>query len=294
MNILIGGGTGLIGHKLAHTLTQKNNQHKITNVSRKRGNQGTITWDDVTPETISQYNAVVQLAGQRVMDKWWTDSVKKNLISSRVETTNKIVDSIFNLKESERPSVFVLGSAIGFYPLNPVGQTFDDYYDGIYESGFAGQLVEAMERTVKPLEELGIRTVKVRTGIVLDKEDGAFPQLKTPVGWTGTIGDGSHAFPWIHVDDLTGIFAEAIEDDRYSGVINGVAPDLVTQKKFAEVLGETYNTYTIPVPKIMMKAILGERSVLVTEGNTVVPKKLEELNYNWRYRTLPEALLSLK
>ena len=241
--------------------------------------------------SIETADAVVNLAGENIGSGRWSESRKESIIESR-ENTGQILAEAIRLAEN-KPEVFIQASAIGIY-----GTSEDNKFNEKSPLGndFLSGVGRKWENSSKGVEALGIRRVLLRTGIVLDLNEGAFPKMVLPfrlfIG--GPIGSGKQWVSWIHLDDEVRIIDFILKNPQISGPVNAVAPNPVTNAEFGKTLAKLiHRPYWIPVPAFALKLILGEMSTLVLDGQYVYPKKLVELDYNFKFSTLPGALESI-
>lgn len=312
---LITGGTGFIGTPLVKQLLLDDQQVTILTrdcvkaanhlATAMKGDSRGVTegrnkaividnLDSLNPETT--FDVVINLAGQGIADKRWSPEVKKQLIDSRIKTTRKLCDY---LQESlVKPDVFISGSALGYYGLG-VGSDHNAPVDesGQPDTSFSSELCIAWENEAKCIEELGIRTCYLRTGIVLGKGGGALakmlPAFKFGLG--GPMGTGKQWMPWIHLDDLIGIIHFMVENEKISGAVNGVAPNPVSNKAFSKALGKVLKRPAfITMPAFVLKLMMGEMAEeLLLAGRRVVPKKVMQAGYEFQYPELKSALLEV-
>nr|XP_054748602.1 epimerase family protein SDR39U1-like [Lytechinus pictus] len=293
MKVLIGGGTGFVGTALRKQLEVKG--HKALLLSRSPG-QDKVTWDEVRDNGLPQCDAVVNLAGENILNpaKRWTEDFKQVVWKSRVETTSTLAEAIS--KTSSPPSVFVGMSGIGYYPASASAEYTEESTVHDQDQDYLGRLCVEWERSMGPLDgqEDGVRKVVVRTAVVLGKTGGAMGQMKWPFyfGVGGVIGSGQQFFPWIHIDDIAGIFLHAIENEDVTGVLNGIAPKPVTNHGFTKALGAAMWRPTIfPLPGFVVKGVFGdERAVMLLEGQKVLPKRTLDSGYKFRYPDINSAL----
>jgi len=296
MKVTVSGATGRVGRHLVAALKERGDEvialsRDPDKASEQLGVQA-YAWDlkhDAVPkEALADRDAVVHLAGEDVGQRW-TKEVKAEILDSREKGTRNMVHSIFETKP--RPKAFICASASGFY--GPRGSEPVDEHEPP-GSDWLADVTERWERQAETAK-VGIRMVLVRTGIVLDAEGGALakmlPFFKTGVG--GPVGSGKQYVPWIHLDDLVGIYLAAIDHDRFNGAINAAAPEPVTNKQFAKALGSALNRPAVaPVPGFTIKLMYGEMSQLVLTGVRMVPGRAAELGYEFRHPDLGEALRS--
>lgn len=293
MRILISGGSGLIGTRLTKRLTKRGDEVVILTRNANRlatDDQVTfVEWDGKTvPDRVGDTDAVINLAGVGIADKRWTRSYKKAILDSRMQTTLACVKYIRSQKN--KPKVFVAASAVGYY-----GTKSKKILD---ESASAGKdfLADVCVQVEKAANKAPTRNVMLRTGLVLAKEGGAFPRLLQPFKfYAGSyIGKGSQGFPWIHIDDEVGIILHAIDNDQIDGPVNAVAPEVHSNKSFAKALGKVLD---IPVlgglNERLVRTLLGERAIILVEGQNVVPKKALDTGFDFRFVHAEEAIEDL-
>ncbi len=252
-------------------------------------------WDGETlgewQSSIETADAVVNLAGENIGSSRWSEARKQSIIESR-ENTGELLSEAISLAKN-RPEVFIQASAIGIY-----GTSEDTKFDEQSSSGndFLSGVGRKWENSSKDVEKLGIRRVLLRTGIVLDLNEGAFPKMVLPfrlfIG--GPLGSGKQWVSWIHLDDEVRIIDFILKNPQISGPINAVAPNPVTNAQFGKTLAKVINRpYWIPVPAFALKLVLGEMSMLVLKGQYVYPKILIELDFKFNFPTLPGAIKSI-
>ncbi|XP_062386569.1 epimerase family protein SDR39U1 [Sardina pilchardus] len=296
MRVLIGGGTGFVGRELSKLL--KNKGHEVTVISRQPG-PGKITWAELESGGLPPCDGAVNLAGENIMNplRWWNDSYKKDLFSSRVDTTRTLAQAIAS--SPSPPHSWVLVSGVACYRPSIVNQ-YTEESDWTPFDLLSG-LVKEWEGAAKLPDDIAktTRQVVVRPGAVLGRDGGAMKQMLTPFwfGLGGPLGSGRQPFPWIHVSDLAGIIAHALEPatplpSDQQVVLNGVAPTQATNYEFTKQLGSIMRRPTIiPVPGFALDVLLGtERAVILTQGQKVVPKRTLEAGFQFQYPDLNSAL----
>lgn len=297
--IIITGATGLIGSKIAAKLIKRGNEVVIFSRNPNSARQkissayNYVEWNyDLLgnwTEQIDEADSVIHLAGENVMGGRWTESHKNKVEKSRVVGTKNLVDAICT---SQRKPVFVCASAIGFYD-NTINKIVDE--DSEHGSGFLSEVTQKWEEEADKVEKCSVRRVSIRTGIVLDKNEGALAKMLAPFKFFigGPLGSGKQWMPWIHIDDIVDLFIYAV-DNEIHGPINGVAPNAVTMNKFAFTIGKILNRPSLfRVPEFILKLVLGEAAEVVTRGSKVLPKKTLESGFNFRYTDLSEALRNI-
>jgi hypothetical protein len=278
MKVTITGGTGLIGGRLAHAL-------------RRYGDDVTVVAREWPVDVLAGRDAVVHLAGENIAQRW-TESSKARIRASRVEGTHRLVMALH--KADPRPKVLVSASGADYY-----GDQGDRRVDETDPPGqeFLAQLCVEWEREAEAATELGLRVTHVRTGPVLDRRGGALAKMLLPfrLGLGGPVAGGKQWFPWISLDDVAAVYAEAVHGDGdWAGAVNASAPEPVTNAVFAKALGRAlHRPALLPVPALALHALYGEMATIVSGGVRMVPARLtQELGYRFRHPDLDEALAS--
>jgi uncharacterized protein len=296
-NILITGASGLIGTRLTELLHEKG--HQISHLSRSVRSEKarTFLWDidkqKIDTESLHGTDAIVHLAGESIGTKPWTKARKHAILKSRTHSTWLLFDEL--KKGNHNVKTFVSASAIGYYGVDENDGLFHE--DDKQGNGFLAEVVHQWEEFVDQIATLGIRVVKIRTGIVLSEKEGALKQLKKPVKFFvgAQLGKGTQYLSWIHLDDLCRIYMKAIEDETMRGVYNAVAPDAVTNKEFTHQLAKMLNRPIIlpPIPSFLLKFLLGEMAGLVLTGVKVSSKKIQTAGFKFEFDSLDDALRDL-
>lgn len=290
MKVVIGGANGLIGSALDRALRARGDQ-VVALVRNPRG-PGEVKWDgrSVPPGVLDRADAAVNLSGASIGARRWTDSYKKEVLDSRVESTRAFVQAMRPLRPP--PRVFVNASAVGVY-----GGRGDEELTEASSPGadFLAGVCKATEAEAAQAEEVGIRTVLLRTGVVLAREGGALKQMLPPfkafVG--GPIGSGKQWFPWIHLADEVGLILWAL-DGSVRGALNAVAPSQVRMKEFAQTLGRVLHRPAVfAVPALALRLGLGEMAEVLLDGQRAVPRKALDGGYSFRFGELEPALREL-
>jgi uncharacterized protein (TIGR01777 family) len=292
MKVLITGASGLIGQALQKSFEEKGYDFLLA--SRKaptddRHIQWSIEDGFADPEKLEGIDAAVHLAGESVSGLRWTDEKKKAIRDSRVLGTRNVVDAISKLKQ--RPKVFIAASAIGFY-----GERGDEEVTESSASGdnFLASVSKEWEAESRRAEDAGIRTVLLRTGIVLSKDGGALATMLTPfkLGVGGVVGSGKQWMSWISLDDETAVINFAIENENLRGAVNAVSPNPVTNEEFAKTLGEVlYRPTFLPLPEFAVSMVFGEMGdALLLASTKVLPKRLQDAGFEFKYPQLKAAI----
>jgi len=283
--VLIGGGSGFVGQTLTKHFTQKG--YSVTHISRTSG-QNRVLWKDIEQHGIPEVDAVVQISGANVLARPWTEARKKELLDSRVHTTATLVNAI--QKSTAPPKVFISGSAIGIYPTSPT-EEFDEDSTKL-ATDFAGNMVKSWEQASLPLENSKTRRVVTRFGVVLG-DGGMMGGMFIPFqfGLGGPIGSGNQYMPWIHVEDIARLHSYIIEHPEIKGVLNAVAPQMVTNREFVTTLGKAMHRPSFfPLPSFLVKLLFGQRAFLLLEGQKVLPKHTLASGFNFQFPDLESAL----
>ncbi|WP_174732575.1 TIGR01777 family oxidoreductase [Mesobacillus harenae] len=294
MKIAITGGTGLVGKSLASSLIESGNEVIILTRNDQQTNHQSlkfIKWlhEDASPENeLEGTDVFINLAGTTINTRW-TDSAKSDILSSRITATNEVLRIIGLL--SKRPKLLINASAVGFYGVSEkVLFTEAQPEPG---SDFLAETVMKWEQEALRAENMGLRTVLCRFGIILDKEEGALPKMVMPYRLFagGRIGSGRQWVSWIHLDDAVKAIHFVIGNENLKGAVNFTAPEPVRMDEFGKTIADVVNRpHWIPVPTTALKAILGEMSFLILYGQQAVPSKLTEQGFQFRYPTLKPAL----
>lgn len=288
-NILITGGSGLIGQKITQLLEEKD--YAVAWLSRSSKKRKSFVWDinsqTIDPEAMEWADAVIHLAGAGVADQRWTAERKQEILQSRTKSTALLHQAIE--KAEAKPTTFISASAVGYYGFNTGTKLVDETSPA--GNDFLAQVVIAWENEVKKIESLHLRTVMLRIGIVLDADGGALAEmLKPPVA--APLGSGDQWMSWIHIDDLARMFVYALEKTTLQGVYNAVGPNPSTNqqvtKEAADAKGKTY--LGIGVPGFVLKLVLGEMAAMVLGGNRVSCQKIQKAGFQFEYFELSEAL----
>lgn len=303
--IVITGATGLIGRKLVAELR---NDYELVIFSRDPararsslpGAADYVAWQPAEQgpwfAAINGAWGVVHLAGAPIssglLGMRWTPEYKTEICNSRVIGTRGIVNAM--AAAQQRPAVFVCASAVGYYGFYRDNTPLDE--NSPPGRDFLAQVCVAWEAEAAKAESLGVRTVMLRTGLVLDPDSGALPQLMLPFKLLtgGPILPGTQVYPWIHPADEVGLIRFALENERVRGPLNAAAPGALANRDFAAVLGKVLGSPSwLPVPEFSLRIALGEMADLVVNGQNAVPRKALDLGYQFRFPTLEPALRDL-
>lgn len=295
MKIVLAGATGFIGQRLVQQLQQGG--HSLTLLTRHRAisNQTSTPfalWDAKTvgdwARHIDGADAVINLAGEPIAAKRWTHAQKERILSSRLNSTGAIVDAI--AKAAKKPEVLINASAVGYYGDVKEGEVTESHPPA---EDFLGTTCARWEQAAREAERSGVRVVLVRTGIVLEQNGGALKKMLLPFRLFagGPLGSGNQWFPWIHIDDEVGAIAFALANKNLSGPVNLAAPEPTTMREFCKAMGRAMGRPSwAPVPGFALQILLGEMSTMLLGGQKVVPKKLQEAGYRFKFPQLDVAL----
>ena len=299
--VVVTGATGLIGSRLVQILADRGD-HVIAFVrdpakdaDRAPGATEYVRWsarmaEGEWEEKLDGADAVINLAGAPIA-KRWTEEWKKIVRESRVTGTRNLVQAM--RVAGNKPSALIQGSAVGYYGAYMPRPVTENSLPG---NDFMGELCRDWEEEARKAELMGVRVVRVRTGIVLDPDGGALREMMLPFRLFagGPLGSGDQPWPWIHRDDEIGVLLHALDNSGISGPLNAVAPESITNRQFSTALGEVLGRPSwIPVPQFVLKLMFGEGSVALTGGQSVVPEKTAESGYEFKYTDVRSALKNL-
>ena len=295
-NVLISGGTGFIGKNLTQLLVEKGFSVSILSRSEKENTEDIsyYKWDVdknyIDENAVLNADYIVHLAGEGIADKRWTAKRKEAIVQSR-EQSAELIYSVLK-KNNEKPEAFVSASGLGIY-----GAVYSEIIcteNTPPANDFLGTTCQKWEAGADRIEQLGIRTVKIRTGLVLGKEEGLLKKL-TPIfklKLGSALGSGKQYMPWIHIDDLCAIYLEAINNANMIGAYNAAINDNTTNTVFSKTLAKIYG-YSIwlpNVPAFLLKLILGEMAKLVLTGQRASSDKIESTGFKFKFSKLEQAL----
>lgn len=301
MKIVAAGATGFIGRALLNHLVEAH--HVVTLLTRNPiaakslagRSVGIETWDGQTAGPWVRYvdgaDAVINLAGGSIGAMRWTNARKALILDSRVNATKAIVAAIRRARK--KPTVLVNASAVGYYGNVESGDVTESHPRG---NDFLADVCARWEHEAIAAEALGVRVVIPRNGVVLERDGGALQRLLLPFTFFigGPLGSGRQWFPWIHRNDVIDAVLFALEHRKISGPVNLTAPEPVTMKEFCNALGKALGRPSwAPVPALMLRIALGEMSQMILTGQRVIPNKLQEAGYIFKYPKLDRALAAI-
>ncbi len=295
--ILITGGTGLVGRYLIKSLSKDSNTIYVLTRSESRfeNNVNFINWDPDSQRldlsNIPAVDFIINLAGASIDGSRWTNSYKRKILESRLNSTSLLFKEIKKLKQ--KPSLYIGASATGFYKKNTKVAQVEEDYKG---SDFLSDVVAKWEKESNNFMKYGIRTVLLRIGLVLSKDGGVlkklYPIFKLFLGVP--IGSGRQTISWIHIKDLVDFILKSIGDNKISGAYNLTAPEVITNYKFTEELALAWKRPIFPkifkAPSLIVKLLFGEQSSLVLNGLNVSSKKIESTSFKFSFTNIKSAL----
>jgi uncharacterized protein (TIGR01777 family) len=297
LNILISGGTGFIGSFLCDRLAQDG--HFLTLISRSpekyteesAKNQSYISWDSDLSKAMDKADVVINLAGENLFGKRWTDEVKKRLYSSRIDLTNKLVDAM--RESSTPPDLMISASGINYY-----GDSGDEVLTEEHGPGddFLANLCVDWEAAAMKAQDLGVRVAIPRIAPVLEDNDGIIDKMKLPfslfVG--GSLGSGDQYLSWIHMYDMISAITTPIENPEISGPYNAASPNPVQMDEFASTMGRVMNRPSLfRVPEFVLNTVLGEAATPVLASLRIQPKVLQKAGFEFHFADLEVALADI-
>ncbi|HAR72981.1 MAG TPA: TIGR01777 family protein [Flavobacteriaceae bacterium] len=293
MNILLTGGSGLIGSELTKILIE--NGHQVRILTREKEIEHPFYhWDKDTidEKVFENLDGIIHLAGSLIA-KRWTNSYKKEIFSSRVDTANLLFEYVKKLNIDLK--FFISASGTAYYGQITSNMIFKESDEPNID--FLGKVCVAWENAAYQFEKIGARVVCLRTSLVLSKNGEGFKLLKKPIqlGVGANLGDGKQWMPWIHIADLLQMYAEAVGNDRIKGSYNASSPQHINHSEFNHTLARKMNKpFFIPnIPAFVMKLTLGEMSSLVLNGSRIDATKIQETGFKFQYPTLEKALEEL-
>lgn len=299
MKVIIAGGTGLIGSALAESLLSDGNEVGIIsrNPARVGRNYLPISWDESSLlKELADADAVINLAGASLggdnpLKMRWTRKRKSAIINSRLAVGKKLTQAISKLDHP--PETFVQASAIGYYGNQGFEPADEDSPPG---GDYLADVCLDWEASTAALEEMGIRRLMIRIGLVLSHEGGLLPLLALPFRFFvgGRVGSGNQFLSWVHIQDIVGSIKFLISDSRHQGVYNLSAPNPATNQIFSQLLGKTLRRPAwLPIPALALKIALGEAATLALDGRPVYPARLLDAGYPFQYQDLEDCLQDL-
>ncbi len=298
MHVLITGGSGLIGSYLSKKLKEKGYETAV--LSRKRQSDPdtrTYLWDpgknEIEKEAIDNAGFIIHLAGANISGKRWTKKRKREIVDSRVETAKLLFNKVSESKT--KPKAFISASAVNYYGTLTSDMIFTE--DDPPSDDFLGETCKKWEQAALRFEELGIRTIIVRNGVVISPGEGALKKMSVSVklGFGSPVGSGKQYFPWIHIEDLCNIYIKAIEESEMQGAYNAVAPDHIKNRDVMKTLADAYNRpfWAPRVPSFVMKTLFGEMADILLKGSRISADRIKEAGYEFRFTDIKDAVSAI-
>jgi uncharacterized protein (TIGR01777 family) len=297
MRVTITGATGLIGRRLVSRLRERGDEVTVLSRDPDRAHEAlgveAVAWDAeagaAPAEALNGRDGVAHLAGEPVAQRWTTEA-KRRIRSSREVGTRHLVDGL--RAADPRPRVLVSASGMDWYGARGDEEVTEEEPAA---EGFLPQVCAVWEAEAERAEELGVRVVRLRTGIVLSREGGALQKMLPPfrLGVGGPVAGGRQWMPWLHLDDVVGMYLAALDDERWTGPINAATPEPVTNRDFSKALGRALHRPALaPVPAFAIRLLYGDMAEIVTTGRRAIPQRALALGYAYQHPDLDEALRS--
>ena len=296
MNILITGGTGLVGTALVKKLEERN--HTVRILTRSESEEKNEFYWNISEKKIDQkafenLDCIIHLAGANISERW-TDDYKKELYSSRIDSAHLLRE--YCVEKGIHLKAFISSSGVNYYGTFTSDQILTEDSE-IVENDFLAKLCVAWENAADQFESIAERVVCLRTAVVLSRKGGAFPLLKKTVNLNigSGVGTGKQWMNWIHIDDLVNMYVEAVENTSINGKYNAVADEIPTNAVFMKKLAKAADKFFLPfnVPPFVMKSVFGEMSSIILEGTRVDNKKIKSEGFDFKYSTVEEAFKNL-
>ena len=287
-NILIAGGSGLIGNELVKKLNEKNFETIILSRNKLKVDNKTIFYwnpdkDEIDINAFENVDTIINLTGENISTKRWTNSQKLIIEKSRTESTNLLFETVKS--NNSQVKTYISASAIGFYGTYNSDKIFTE--NDVCGTDFLASVCEKWENAAKQFSEIVERTIIFRTGVVFSKKAGAFPKLIESLKFRtiAILGNGKQQVPFIHIDDLVEMYVFAIENNQMNGIYNAVSP---SQKTNLEIMTEiqkqtNFWTFKIFIPSIFMKIIFGEMASILLYGSKVSSEKIQKSGFQFKY-----------
>ena len=293
--VLITGGSGLIGRRLSFLLKSRGYEVRILSRSNNpKNNYKTFVWNVseqyINDSAFEGLNHIIHLAGAGIADKRWSEKRKKEIIASRVASTNLLYNSVKRLKTPLNS--FISASATGYYGAVTSETIFEEKDKPAKD--FLGKVCSLWEDSIFQFNEIKIRTVALRTGIVLSKDGGALKKMKTPI--ITSLGNGKQYMPWIHIDDLCELYIKAIQDEQFKGAFNAVSSEHISNLSFSKKISKIFNHpfLAIGVPSFILQIVFGEMSTIILNGSRISANKIQQAGFKFKFENLEKALKNLR
>jgi len=293
--VLITGGSGLIGRRLSFLLKSRGYEVRILSRSNNpKNNYKTFIWNVseqyINDSAFEGLNHIIHLAGAGIADKRWSEKRKKEIIASRVASTNLLYNTVKRLKTPLNS--FISASATGYYGAVTSETIFEEKDKPAKD--FLGKVCSLWEDSIFQFNEIKIRTVALRTGIVLSKDGGALKKMKTPI--ITSLGNGKQYMPWIHIDDLCELYIKAIEDEQFKGAFNAVSSEHISNLSFSKKISKIFNYpfLALGAPSFILQIVFGEMSTIILNGSRISANKIKQAGFKFKFENLEKALKNLR
>ena len=295
--ILLTGGSGMIGRRLSEMLIEKG--YDVIWLSREKHIKAEIPrykWNlltgEIDTEALEEADVIVHLAGVNIAEGRWTEARKRMIVGSRVRSAQLLLDKLKEMNTNI--DAFISASAVGYYGATTTEKIYreEDPHD---ETDFLGVTCYNWEEQAKQFTaDLGIRSVSIRTGVVLAKDSELIKKAVLPAKFwlAAPLGKGTQYMNWIHIDDLCAIYIQAIEDETMQGAYNAVAPEYTTNAQFMKTVANVLRKpmFMPPVPEFLFKWFMGESAQIILEGSRISSEKIQDAGFEFKYKTLVDAL----
>lgn len=292
---MITGGSGLIGRRLSFLLKCRGYEVRILSRSNNpKNNYKTFVWNVseqyINDSAFEGLKHIIHLAGAGIADKRWSEKRKKEIIASRVASTNLLYNTVKRLKTPLNS--FISASATGYYGAITSETIFEEKDKPAKD--FLGKVCSLWEDSIFQFNEIKIRTVALRTGIVLSKDGGALKKMKTPI--ITSLGNGKQYMPWIHIDDLCELYIKAIEDEQFKGAFNAVSPEHISNLSFSKKISKIFNYpfLALGAPSFILQIVFGEMSTIILNGSRISANKIKQAGFKFKFENLEKALKNLR
>lgn len=296
--VLLTGGTGMVGRILCKRLQEQG--YDVAILSRNVNKQSEIpvySWNpekgEIDPKSIEYADYIIHLAGENIGEKRWTTQRMQEIIDSRVKSAELIYAKIE--EQNKELKAFISASAVGYYGTDTSDKIYTETDTSSHD--FLGDTCNKWEQSANKFRKLNIRTVTIRTAVVLSKHGGALSRMTNlaNLGIYSALGNGKQYIPWIHIEDLCNIYIKAIEDIQMEGAYNAVAPDYKTNKEFTRILAEVFGkSLWLPnVPAFVMRLFFGKMADILLKGSRVSSEKIQNAGYHFQFKELKVALSDL-
>ena len=249
-----------------------------------------ISEKTINDSAFEDLNHIIHLAGAGIADKRWSEKRKKEIIASRVASTNLLYNTVKRLKTPL--DSFISASATGYYGAITSETIFEEKDKPAKD--FLGKVCSLWEDSIFQFNEIKIRTVALRTGIVLSKDGGALKKMKTPI--ITSLGNGKQYMPWIHIDDLCELYIKAIEDQEFKGAFNAVSSEHISNLSFSKKVSKIFNHPFLAVgtPSFILQIVFGEMSTIILNGSRISANKIKQAGFKFKFENLEKALKNLR